>query len=421
MGNDVPAEFTAEAVAALADDNTLYTGFHRSGEPYRSLIDHNPWLRPPKPDQGLEWGAGWYYDTTVARKHPAWSDVELPSPTKDADRLRHDLREWGFALIEDGVSAEQVDRLRSRIADQAAAERALGIAHLSPAQQHLWALVNKGQVFVDCMTHEPHAVQAGPLIARLIDETVGPGWNHLSFIANISFPGCHPQGLHQDQSLLGPYTHIEPAPVLLNTVYILQDVDDTNGGTLIVPGSHRRYRTDGGTFGQIPPPINLEAPSGTIMLMDGRVLHGGAVNRSSELRYIITNSLVPHWVRQQENFLLTIRPEVLASASPEFLRRAGFQATASSGMVEGYGYFGNGRADDPNGSLIHVRQAIDDGGYQHIGELSMATLDQVDVSRFSAAGIQRHETARNDRYRQRLAAIDSGGASSRTEDHSPAR
>lgn len=402
---NVPAEFSAEAIDALPDDDVLYADFQHSGEPYRSLVANNPWLRVPKPSEQLEWGQGWYYDTTVARKHPAWSHEDLPTPTKDITVLRRDLVEWGYCLIEEGVSAVQVERMRSRIADQAEAERTLGIAHLSAAQQHLWALVNKGDDFVACMTHDSDAVQAGPLIERLLDEMLGQGWNHLSFIANISFPGCHPQGLHQDQSLIAPYTSA-PAPVLVNTIYVLQDVNEVNGGTLIVPGSHRRYRgPDGVRFGEIPPPINLEAPAGTIMLKDGRVLHGGAVNNSDELRYIITNSVVPPWIRQQENFLLTIRPEVLEAATPKFLWRTGFQATAGRNMVEGYGYFGNGKPNDPNGSLVKVRRLIDGDGYRHVGQLSMDRLDEVDLSELSAWQIQRDEPARTEAYRHRLDAV----------------
>jgi len=401
----VPQEFTPEAIAAAsANAFAPYKPFHTSGEPYRSLLRNNPWTRVPGPKDVLEWGKGWYYDTTVARKHAHWRDVALPCATKDAAQLRRDFYEWGYCLIDEGVSAQQCARLAARVADQAAAERALGIAHLSPAQQHVWALVNKGADFVACMTHEPAAVQAGPLIEVLLDEALGSGWNHLSFISNISFPGCHPQGLHQDQSLIAPY-HFTDAPVLVNTVYILQDVNEVNGGTLIIPGSHKLQRNDDGAFGALPTAINLEAKAGTIMLMDGRVLHGGAVNRSEKLRYIITNSVVRPWIRQQESFLLTVRPEVLASASPKFLWRAGFQATSTRNMVEGYGYFGSGGVGDPNGSLVHVRHAIDHGGYRHVGELSMAHLDSIDVGAFTLAQIQRHETARSDDYRRRLKAI----------------
>lgn len=403
----VPNEFTSAAIAhADSEQNPSYNDFHKSGEPYRSLIDNNPWMRVPDADQPLEWGAGWYYETTIARLHSDWQSVDLPQPTKDLAQLQRDFVTWGYCLIEDGVSASQCERLRVRVEQQAAAERKLGIAHVSPAQQHVWALVNKGAVFVRCMEHDPEAVQAGPLIEHLLDKFVGSGWNHLSFISNISFPNCHPQGLHQDQSLIAPY--VTEAPVLVNTIYILQDVDQVNGGTLLIPGSHRVNGEGGQQFGALPRPINLEAPAGTIVLMDGRLLHGGAVNRSTRLRYVITNSVVRPWIRQQECYHLTIRPEVLSKAGDKFLMRCGFQATAGRSMVEGYGYTGSGRTGDQNGALQHVRRAMDAGAYQWIGELDPSQLDGIDATRFTLARIQQmHETRRGERFEHLLARVDS--------------
>ena len=268
----IPAEFTPEAIASASEEAfTPYRDFLTSGEPYRSLIRNNPWTRPPGAHDTLEWGKGWYYDTTVGRKHPHWRDTILPRETKDLRQLRRDLFDWGYCLIEDGVSPEQCARLHSRVEDQAAAERALGLAHANAAQQHLWCLVNKGADFVRCMEHDPEAVQAGPLIEALVDETLGPGWNHYSFISNISFPGCHPQGLHQDQSAIAPIT--TEAPVLVNTVYILQDVNEVNGGTLIVPGSHKAARSGDGVFAHKDCP-SRDGLSGSALLNDRDELAG---------------------------------------------------------------------------------------------------------------------------------------------------
>ena len=177
----------------------------------------------------------------------------------------------------------------------------------------------------------------------------------------------------------------------MNTIYVLQDVDEVNGGTLLIPGSHRLYCEGGGQFGEVPRPINLEAPAGTIVLLDGRVLHGGAVNRSGKLRYIITNSVVRPFVRQQEAFQLTIRPEVLRTASDKFLWRCGFQADSGRSMVEGYGYYGNGRMGDPNGAIAQARMAMDDGRYQRVGELQP---DGEGGDTLTLSQIQERETAR---------------------------
>ena len=370
MTSPIPPEFSEKVIAATSDSAaTPYRNFVHSREPYQSLYEANPNMRPPKTGERLLWGEDKYYDTTVARKHTYWKDLSLPKPKKDIAQLRQDFHEWGYCLVEDGLSVEQNQLVYQRVMDQAEAERELGIAYLSEAQQHVWSLVNKGDVFSRCMTHDTDAIQAGLLIEQLLDEMLGSGWHHLSYIANISFPGCHPQGMHQDQGLVGAYKFLD-APVLVNTVYVLQDVDEVNGGTLVIPGSHRRYIEGNGTFGKLPPPINLEAPAGTVMLMDGRVLHGGAVNRSDDLRYIITNSVVRPFIRQQESFHLTIRPEILANASEKFLWRCGFQANAQRSMVEGFGYYGTGRLGDESSAIVNARIAMDAGEYQRVGELS---------------------------------------------------
>ena len=367
--SSIPVEFSEKAITAGSENAaTPYRDFIRSREPYRSLLEANPWMAAPKSGEPLAWGEGRYYDTTVARKHPYWKDISLPQPTKDIAQLRSDLHEWGYCLIEEALSAEQNQLIYHRVVEQAQAERDLGIAYLSNAQQNLWSLVNKGDVFIRCMTHETDAIQAGKLIEKLLDETLGSGWQHLSNLANISFPGCHPQGLHQDQGLVGTYTFLD-APVLVNTVYILQDVDEVNGGTLIIPASHKHYIEGRGKFGELPPPVNLEAPAGTIMLMDGRTLHGGAVNQSDDLRYIITNSIIRPFIRQQESFQLTIDPDILANASEKFLWRCGLQATGTSSMVEGYGYYGSGKPGDTSGSIANARLAMDGGDYVRVGEL----------------------------------------------------
>jgi ectoine hydroxylase-related dioxygenase (phytanoyl-CoA dioxygenase family) len=403
-----PVEFSRDGVDEASTDAFIpYAGFLRSGEPYLSIFVNNPWLLPPKADAELEWGQGWYYDTTVARKHEYWRDIVLPTPTKDLQRLRHDLYEWGFCLIEDGLSNEQCRRIRQRVADQAAAERALGIAYLVESQQHVWSLVNKGADFIGFLEHDPAVVQAGPMIERLLDETLGPGWHHFSLLANISYPGCHPQPMHQDQTWIAPI-HTHEAPVLVNTMYVLQDVDEHNGGTLLVPGAHRANGApETGLYGPLPKPINLEAPAGTVLMFDGRLLHGGAVNHSDDFRYVLTNSCVKPWARQQENFALGMSPEVLANASDKLLWRTGLQSSITTNLVEGYGYRGSGRQGDDNGSLRAVRREFD-RGYRHVGELSMATLESVDLESLSLVQLQRqHEDFRDERHAELMSRLDS--------------
>lgn len=371
----IPPEFTPEAVAAASPpEKQLFTEFLKSREPFESMLENNPWLRPPDTSKPLEWGTGRYWDTTVARKHEYWKKFDLPMASKDIKQLRHDFLEWGFCLVEDGMSKDQCDRFRKRLWEQAEGERMAGMDQPTPSGQYVNTLVNKGDCFAKCIEQNPQAVQAGPLIEQIMDETLGKGWICHSFLSNGADPGGYPQGLHFDQGPLLPWLTDE-APALVNTMYIPQDVNEVNGGTLVIPGSHKTLikAGTGGKIGELPPAINLEARAGTIMLFDGRLLHGAGANRSKERRFVATMSNIKSWMRSQENWVLSISPDVLQAASPKLLHRMGFQSLVYGGTVEGFGLGARGRIGDPWGSLKQFRQAIDNGEYLRVGELSASS------------------------------------------------
>ena len=383
----VPPEFLPENVAALSDDASRLQDaqWFRSGEPFRSMHRNNPWLKPPVGGNGVpatrpagslterfrcplfEAGRGAeggglngtpYYDTTVARRHDYWKQFDdLPSETKDINRARRDLQKYGFCLIEDAMSERQRAHMRDRLEEQAEAERECGLADMTPHFHIMWTLVNKGACFAGCIEFDPEWVQGGPMLEQLNDELLGPGHYAYSFASNIARPGSYPQTLHQDSGAIHPI-QTPHAPILVNTVYIMQDVNDVNGGTLVIPTSHRLVSQvpPGGEVGPLPPAVNVEAKGGTVMLMDGRLLHGTGVNHTDEWRYIMTNSNVKPWLRQQENWQLAIDPEVLASASDKLLARMGYH---SSGLIEIGTYSG------PK-TTVGMRLAMERGEYRRI-------------------------------------------------------
>lgn len=162
------------------------------------------------------------------------------------------------------------------------------------------------------------------------------------------------------------------APALFNTMYIPQDVNEVNGGTLVIPGSHRVLieAGNGGKIGQLPPAINLEAPAGTIMLFDGRLLHGTGANRSAKRRYVAVSSTVKPWMRSQENWVMSVSPDVLARASDKLKHRMGLQAVTNAATIEGFGLGGRGQPGDVAGDIAPFREAYDTGQYERVGELS---------------------------------------------------
>ena len=394
----IPSEFLVENVEALSPEDAQLQDakWFRSGEPFRSMHKNNPWLKPPvggngvratRPDGSLtepfecplfEAGRGAeggglngtpYYDTTVPRKHSYWKQFDdLPCETKDINKARQDLQKYGFCLIEDAMSEYQCSYMRDRLEKQAAAERACGLADMTPHFHIMWTLVNKGDCFAKCIEFDPEWVQGGPMIEQLNKELLGPGHYAYSFASNIARPGSYPQNLHQDSGAIHPI-QTPHAPILVNTVYIMQDISEVNGGTLVIPTSHRIVSNTkpGEEVGPLPPAVNVEAKGGTVMLMDGRLLHGTGVNHTDEWRYIMTNSNVKPWLRQQENWQLSIDPEVLENASEKLLQRMGYY---SSGLIEIGTYSG------PK-TTVATRLAMERGEYKRIPALDEPVPEDV--------------------------------------------
>jgi ectoine hydroxylase-related dioxygenase (phytanoyl-CoA dioxygenase family) len=380
-----PDEFHPDYVAKHSPrEDELYTGFLRSGEPYRSLYrnDFHPSARlgfahdPKSAPEGVTSPGldldddGLYYNTTGSAA-AYWRGKSLPKPNKDIRRLRADLREWGYCLIEDALSPAQLASVKRRLEDQAAGERLAGLAcwmgtapapdEPLPRIQFVHSLINKGRQFVQCVEHDPEGVQGGAVIEQLLNETMGPDFLMSSFIAIISQPYNNPQGLHLDQAT-APFM-VADAPFTVNTMFILDTTTAQNGGTLVVPGSHR-ILADAGSGKPLtepmPPAINLEAPAGTVMIFEGRLLHGTGVNRSNGTRAIMVMNSVKPWMRQQEVHMLSALPEVLASASPKLLYRLGALPTGLGGVEGAWA----------REYIVGQRLAIERGDYRRIGELS---------------------------------------------------
>ena len=364
-------EFTQEYINKNSPDkDKLFKQFLDSQEPYTSIFKNNPWLLPPDFKKPLESGDH-FWNTTVGRKHPYWKNKNLPKPTKEIKQIRKDFKKWGYALIEEGMSKKQCKVFIDRLLEQAEGEKLANVNSLTPSGQYVHTLINKGKVFRQCIEQDIEAVQAGTLIENFLNETLGKGWICHSFLANGAEKGYYPQVLHIDQSPLSPWI-TEEAPALVNTLYIPQDVNEENGGTLIIPGSHKNIIKAGsnGDVGKLNPAINLEASAGTIMLFDGRLLHGTGVNKTSKIRFVAAMSNVKSWMRSQENWIISVDPEIIKNASPKLLHRMGMQAVTYGGTIEGFGMGAAGKVDESRGSIKYFREAFDEGEYIRVGQLS---------------------------------------------------
>ncbi len=371
----VPNEFDPADIALKSGvEVQMYQTEHALKDPMRSVLEDNPEIYFVPPKRKHEWGqwefkSGAYYDTTRGAKHPYWCNEDLPRPSKNIDRLRSDLLRWGYCMVEQALTETQVAIIHQRVIEQAEGERLAGIAQRTPSGQNINCCVNKGRCFEGLIEQDPAVVQAGPLIEQLVTEALGPNWISTSLIASIALEGGVPQALHQDQDIALD----SKSPLTVNLLTTITDIDENNGGTLVIPGSHltlsEALRANK-PVGKLPPAINLDANAGTVIITDGRLLHSTGINHTQTPRVVMLNGMQHPLLRQQENWMLSVRPEVLKRASPKLLQRMGYQATNAAQTNEGHGFGARGLIDEAAGSTVDFRLAADQGNYLRVGELS---------------------------------------------------
>jgi ectoine hydroxylase-related dioxygenase (phytanoyl-CoA dioxygenase family) len=243
----------------------------------------------------------------------------------DLDVARARLDADGYVVIDDALDPELLERLRARVVEQAAGERAAGVAHLEwdGANQRLWQLPGKGAVFLELLLH--------PLLDEMMGFLLGPHFLLSSLTANIAGRGGDEMFLHSDQ---GYVSFATPKPVVANVMWMLSDFTDDNGATRVVPGSHLRTEV----LGKTGVPAGTESVAatgraGSAMVFDGRLWHGTGKNITAEARYGVLSYHCRPWVRQQENHFLALPDDLVAGLDERLLARLGWKMWAGLGKT----------------------------------------------------------------------------------------
>ena len=188
-----------------------------------------------------------------------------------------------------------------------------------------------------------------PTSTGLCDHWLGEGAEfgyqlHVTAALEIG-PGAREQVLHREEDSFTFFPVPRPK-LILASMWAISDFRADNGGTLLVPGSHRWPGDRVPTEAEI---VNAEMPAGSVLYWAGGTLHGGGANRSKDWRYgvILTYSL--GWLRQEENQYLSIPPEVAEGLSPELRRMVGYD------MYRALGFY------DPRAALAASRGSPADG------------------------------------------------------------
>jgi ectoine hydroxylase-related dioxygenase (phytanoyl-CoA dioxygenase family) len=281
-----------------------------------------------------------------------FTDLPLPAPTTDRELARNQLRDFGYCIVADALSPEELARLRKRLDDQAAAEHASGLEYLEGGRgaskdrrgyrgddesvdeasakaiapnQRVWLLHNKGDAFLDLLEN--------PLISEFIPDYLDEDHPQVSqFSSNIVGPGGEAQFLHQDQHAMQPATSF---PLGINALICLDDFTEANGATRVIPGSHiaeRGLAPD--NIYTIKGTVPALAPAGSAILVDTRLWHGSGENRTDERRRAIVLLTQRSWTRTVNNGVLSVHPSVLEKMCDRMKAMFGHRVTGGLGSIQ---------------------------------------------------------------------------------------
>ncbi|MCY4657974.1 MAG: phytanoyl-CoA dioxygenase family protein [Gammaproteobacteria bacterium] len=286
----------------------------------------------------------------------------LPRPTTDLDIAKSDMETFGYCIVKNLLDDDELKAIRTRFLEQVEAEEELGIKHLLPDRKQLvFFLLNKGKIFQRLILDQK--------FLQIVEHILGDAFLLSSYNGHIAHPGGD-TAYHTDQFWMPPPTtpsketllkpgsitrlgnrghhvggdalvdtpSISPA-VVCNGMWALDDFTAENGATLVVPKSHLTGRQPDAILDQNAHWVPAEAPAGSVIIFEGRTWHSTGINTSNSTRIGLTTNYCSWQFRQQENFLLGTRPEVLEDASDELLQLIGFQPWQGYGAYEDCGEF----------------------------------------------------------------------------------
>jgi len=206
------------------------------------------------------------------------------------------MKIYGWCVVEDVIPTSEVDAIRRSVSETV--EEHANPETLKKGVGFVPGIIAQNQAFAPYLAH-PALME---ITRALLGEHV-----RISFTsAIVNNPGNVRGGWHADWPYnQGNAGHMEaPYPDTvchLTTLWMLSPFTNENGGTLIQPGSHRSDNNPTGDNGispeeALPGELQATGNAGSVLVMDSRMWHASAANRSSEPRVALAVRYAPWWL-----------------------------------------------------------------------------------------------------------------------------
>jgi len=192
--------------------------------------------------------------------------------------------------------------------------------------KRITALVTRSETFCSFVTH--------PLMLSTCDALLKPNCASYQVHATAALvvgPGATVQVLHREED---PFQFFKlPRPnMIVASMWAITDFTEENGGTHLVPGSHR-WPVD--RVAREDEVAAAEMPAGSVLMWMGGTLHGAGANRShDDWRFGVFLSWSLGWLRQEENQYLDVPPDAARKLPKEVRNLIGYRMHAALGYAD---------------------------------------------------------------------------------------
>lgn len=228
------------------------------------------------------------------------------------------LDEKGYLPLPDLMLPQQtttfIRRLEELIAEEG--ENAGKEVHQEEGSLRLSDLINKDPMFDFCYTH--------PRLLAAIRHILTTDIKVHSLNSRFATPGKGLQALHMDWRSDEPedWRKLKNGNYFVaNSLWALNDLSEENGGTRLVPGSHRwaMQPTDAMKDPTAPHPEEMvvRVRAGTVVVFNAHTWHGGTLNRSGDFRRVMHMAFLRRHLPQQTDQRKYLRPTTAARLTPE--------------------------------------------------------------------------------------------------------
>lgn len=265
------------------------------------------------------------------------------TPDDHIARVRAD----GYTVLEDVLTPAAIAATRAELAPWLQGARMGRNDFEGHRTERVYALLAKAPSLSEAIEH--------PDVLAICDAFLQPGYLLSAALAINVHPGETPQDFHVDDAGDSPVLHKPRPPLGLSTIWAYDDFTQTNGATEVIPGSHL---WDQDRLPAADEAMTVTMKAGSVLVFAGSLYHRGGANRSDGVRLATTIQYCMPWMRQIENMVLAIPPDIARAYSSRIQSLLGYDIVPPGfmGYVDG----------------VHPKRLLDDAyvGRQRRGEMT---------------------------------------------------